>query len=328
MPALLQTLRLAIATTKQSALQTPSTNVVSLRQTSKDIPQAEPINESDKDDIGKGVYATQLFPSHMQTRFRIDGHLSSEWAAILSAFGTGKNLPATTPDVGGADGLEMPATTIVAAIGQGTNNVITDKALIGMCCEKFGFTFKSGPGRQNAMFTSEWIGCGKIANPSLITIPPLTDEHLLNSGGMTVCSINGIDYLTTHRFVQYDFEWANNIRTNSMFFPGSGNFNNFQIGGRMRRGSPVVSNKIIVEAETGSSEEANLLNQVAGTSHIAIQGATGNSIGILLNKVVPKTTPLGENDGIVTYIVDLEPLQDATLGVLTIDVQSSIAVAV
>lgn len=341
MPALTQELRLAIGKHKQTALQTAlvAADCVSLRQTNRDIPQPQLISESDKDDVGKDVYASELFKSHSDATFPVNGYLSSEWAAILVAFGLGNTdeeaaddgfkYTSITPDLI-TDGLDMPATTIVAAIRQGTDTFVTDKALIGMCLEEFGFQFAGGPGRQNSQFTSQWVGSGKWASPSTITIPTLTTEHLLNSGGMSACLINGVDYFATHRFVSANVSWKNNIRTESAYYPGSGSESGFQIKGRMRRGSPQPSLSMVVECEHGSSEEDNLLNQTIGTASIIIGGAvigggpSINKLTITAHKIVPKVTQIGDSDGIASYSVDFELLKHDSNGVITFEVITSI----
>lgn len=334
MPALLQELRTAIGFHKQAALQTPlvAADTWSLRTTSRDIPQVQFINEDDADDLGKGVHPTQLFKSHADASFPMNGRLTSEWGAMLACFGIGttvksgagtaKTYTCALPVDFATAGLEMPSTTIVAAIRQGGSS-ITDKALIGMCCEEFGFQFNRGPGRDNALFTSSWLGSGAWASPSTITIPALATEHRLNAGGITVLTINGIDYMAADRFVSAQFSLKNNIRADSRYFPGSGTQSGFQIGGRMRRGSPAITCNVVVECEAGSDEEDNLLSQTEGTATItcvgdAISGGGNHSLSIVGHRIVQTATQIGEDDGIATYNVDLRFLLHNSNGVLTI----------
>lgn len=337
MPALLQELRTAIGFHKQSAVGTAlvAADCWSLRTTSRDMPQPVPVNESDREDLGKGVYATQLFKSHWNTAFPMNGRLTSEWASMLACFGLGKTTEGTgtpstaitysctAPDLA-ADGLDMPLTTIVAAIRQG-GSAISDKALLDMACEEFGFQFNSGPGRDNAQFTSTWVGSGKHANPSTITLPALATEHSLNSGGISTLTILTINYLTSKRFVSANFSWKNNIRLDSGFYPGSGTQSGFQIRGRMRRGTPEVNFSCVVEAETGTAEESNLLSQTEGTVVLDCDGAqigvgpATHQLKITLHRVVPRATQIAENDGIATYAIEFEVLQHSSNGVLTIE---------
>jgi hypothetical protein len=332
--ALFQDIRMAIGFKKQAALHTPlvAADMWSLRFTSQDVPQATPINEDDADDLGKGVYATEVFPSHLEAAYPVNGRLTSQWAAMLACFGSGKTVKTAAgsgfkytcvaPDLS-ADGLELPSTTVAVKIPEGGGNV-TDKALIGIICNEFGFQLNSGPGRDNAQFTSSWVGSGKYAQPSAITIPTFYAEKSLNSGGISALTILGQNYLTNNRFISYTFGWQNQVRPG--FYPGSGSQGGYQLQGRMRRGKPVISTGIVVEAAVGSAEEAALL---AGTEGTAVMTLDGPVIGagpevhqlkITHHRIKVKGAPLGNQDGIVTYGVDLSVLQHATNGVVTIEV--------
>lgn len=332
---LFQGIRMAIGFKQQTDLVTPHTagDMWSLRHTSRDAPQPTFENESDKEDLGKGIYATQLFKKSVDANFSISGRLTSEWGAQLSAFGLAKTVKAAAgagfkytstafdPDT---DGLAMPSTTILAKIGSG-GTAILDKALIGMCCEEFGIQAKSGAGRDNSTFSSTWVGTGNYVKPSGIVMPTFASEHVLNAGGMTSITVNGVEYLTSKRFASIDLTWKNNLRLDSGYHPGSGVKDGFQIRGRMRRGVPDVTLKFVVEAETGSAEEQNLIDQVEGTSVITFAGAViggGPETHLLKfthHRVVPKMNKVGEADGIASYEGEMEVLQHSVNGVLTIE---------
>lgn len=332
--ALYQDIRMAIGYKKQAALQTAlvAADMWSLRFTSTEVPQVTPVNETDAEDLGKGVYPTQVYPSHWETRYTANGRLTSEWAAMLACFGSGKRVKAAAgagfkytcvaPDLS-ADGLEMPSTTVAVKIPEGGGNV-TDKALIGVVCNEFGFQLNSGPGRDNAQFTSSWIGSGKFASPSTITIPAFATEHSLNSGGIATLTILGVNYLSNARFISFNFGWNNNMRQG--FFPGSGNQNGYQLQGRMRRGVPQITASCVVEAAAGAAEEASLLAQTEGAMVMTLNGAVIGSgpethqLKITLHRVTFQATPLGNADGIVTYEIQMAVLQHASNGVVTIEV--------
>lgn len=332
---LLQTLRMAIGYKQQSALATAlvAADMISLRHTSAEAPQVQFLTESDAADFGKGIYPTQNFKKNRDVNFPLAGRLTSEWGAILSTFGLGK----TTKTAAGTgwkytstqynpntDGLAMPVTTILAQIGSGVGAIL-DKAIIGCACEEFAISAKSGAGRDNSTFTSTWVGTGRSASPSSIVMPAFATEHALNAGGISALTINGINYLTANRFVTLDFGWKNNLRLDSGFHPGSGEQDGFQVRGRMRRGVPAITLKATVEAETGSAEEANLINQVEGTAVITFDGAQigagpeKHQFKITCHRVVPITNPIGENEGIATYGVEVQILEHASNGVITIE---------
>ena len=334
--ALFQGIQIGMGFKKQSALQTAlvAADIWTLRSTNQDVPQPVLNNESDKDDLGKGVYATQVYKSHQDSSYPRNGLLTSEWGVMLTAFGLGATVKtaagtggfkytSVAPNLSLTD-LEMPSTTMVVKIPDGSGSgYLTDSALVGMCCEEFGFQLTSGVGRQNAQFTSQWVGSGKYVKPSTITIPAAYGEHSLNSGGITTLTMIGINYLTSNRFISFSFTWKNNIRLDSGYFPGSGSQSGYQLRGRMRRGVPTITCSAVAEAVSGSAEEDALLNQTEGTLVMLLSGAAvsgggaNHSLKITGHRVVAKAAPIGQNDNIVTYNMELEFLEHATNGVLT-----------
>lgn len=336
--ALTQEVRFAIAYKQQLDLKTPLpvADMWSLRQTNTDFIQAQPVNEDDANDLGKGVYITQTFPSHIMAGGNWNGRLTSESAAMISAFGVGAvtKSPGTgtgfkytmiAPDLA-MTGLQLPSTSMVIQIRTGAN-AITDKLLTGMCCEEFGIEFRLGPGRDNAQFTSNWIGTGGFVKPSAIVIPTIYQEHSINAGGITALKWDGtggggplFDYIANLRFIGATFRWKNNLRDNSSYFPGSGSQNGYQLRGRMRRAAPTITLSTQVECDSGSSEEDALLNQTPGAFTInAPSAAVDNSWELQLFKVVPRATPIQDSDGIASYNVDWTVMQDPVKGVLQID---------
>jgi hypothetical protein len=332
--ALIQEVRFAVGFKQQTDLKTPVSvaSMFSLRQTNTDFIQAQPINEDDTTDLGKGVYATQTFPSHINSQGNWNGRLTSEAAAMISCFGIGlaTSAPAgtgfkytMTEPIFASTGLDLPVTTMLLQIRSGAA-AITDKLLVGMACEEFGFEFRVGPGRDNALFTSAWIGTGSYTKPSAYVMPTVCQEHSINAGGITALTFDGFDYLANLRFVNARFNWKNNLRDNSSYFPGSGNQNGYQLRGRMRRAAPTITLTCQVECDSGSSEEDLLLNQTAGSGILTAQSGTpDNEISLQFHKIVPRATAIADADGIASYNVDFLVMQDPTLGVMQIDATCS-----
>jgi hypothetical protein len=330
--ALSQSQRFALGIHKQNDLATALSvsELVSLQLTSEEMWYARPVNESNKDDKGKGVYATQLFKSHYEAGGPFNGLLTSEAAAIIAAFGLGNVVKVATTATGGfkytseapdftVDGLDMPSTTGLAQMGD-----VKDLKLVGVGCEEFGFQFQRDVGRQNAQFTSQWIGTGKHVSPSGLTMPAAYAEHGLNAGGISSLTLIGFNYLTLGNFVSANFGWKNNMRNG--YKAGSGNQAGFQLQGRMRRGVPTPTLVGVVECDSGSSEEDALLAQTTGTGEIIVQGdqiAAGpekHQLKLTFHKLAVKAAPIGDTDGIASYNLEYEILEHPTNGLLTIEV--------
>lgn len=331
--ALLQEVRFAISFKQQPDLTTAlgATDMWSLRQTNTDLIQATPINEDDANDLGKGVYVTETFPSHIESGGPWNGRLTSEAFAQIANFGIGKSTKATAGSgfsytmnepVFATDGINLPLATVVEQIRTSTD-AITDKLQIGMACEEFGIELKLGPGRDNALFTSQWLGTGGFTKPSGVTIPDLTTEHGLNAGTTTVLTLIGFDYLANKRFANCTFKWKNNIRDNSSYFPGSGSQSGYQLRGRIRRGVPAITLTAQVECDSGSNEEDLLLAQTSGTGQIQMHGASlgggvFHGLDITFHKMTVKTSKIADLDGIASYNLEYFIEQHPTDGVLTI----------
>ena len=171
--ALTQDKYLAIGKKKQADLVTAlvAADMLTLAGTQIDL-QARPINEDNAADLGKGVYATNVYPSHIEASGSWNGRVTAEALAFLSGYaigavsksssGDGFKYTMTAPDLE-TDGLDLPVTTIATKTG-----AVNNKALIGMACEEFGIQLQSGPGRDNAQFTSSWVGTGQYDNPCIV----------------------------------------------------------------------------------------------------------------------------------------------------------------
>lgn len=329
-------IKMAIGFHKQTALQTAlvAADTWSLRQTNRAVGQPEFVTENDKDDLGKGTpFATQVFKTSQGAVFPWEGRLTSEAAAMLGVFGIGLNAK-TTADIGFKYSCkpsvlltaspDMPATTIVQAIRQGGSDVF-DFGLIGMCCEEFTLSLTSSPGRDNATFRSQWIGCGKYASPSTITIPAVTTEHSLSSGAATVITLNGVNYISNARFLSFEMTYKNNIRLDSGYYPGSGSQSGFQLRGRMWRGDPQVTGRYTALFENGSTELDDFLAQTEGTGQITIQGAAMGTayhkLDINLHRIVTQNVQIGDQNGLVSITADIAFLEHSSNGVLTWDAQ-------
>lgn len=329
-------LKTAISFHKQTSLQTAlvAADCWSLRQTNRTPAQPQFSTENDKDDIGKGTpFATQVFKNTASSTFPWEARLTSENAAMLGVFGIGLNAKTAAdtgfkysckPSVLLTASPDMPAATVVSAIRQGGSDVF-DYGLAGVCCEEFGITLRSGPGRDNATMRSQWVGCGKYANPSTVTIPAVTTEHSLGAGSATAITLNGTNYLSNARFFEVEFTYKNNIRLDAGYYPGSGSQNGFQLRGRMWRGDPQATLRFSALFENGSTELDDFLAQTEGTARLTLQGAAMGSayhlLDIQFHRIVYENWEVNDQDGLVAVSVDVACLEHSSNGVLTYDAQ-------
>src|SRR5581483_3016061 len=271
--------------------------------------------EDDSDFFGKGdEWVRQVFPTSLGVPWEWPYFLTSQNFAQVIAFALGKTTktPAgsgfqyvATPMDPVTDGVNLPATTVVAGIRQATAGEMLDMAIIGMVCTGFTFRLTKGSGLQNSSLVSRWSGCGKFSNNSGVTIPARSNEARLGAGSATAININGVDYITNARFVDLEFTYDNGYNPEAGKFPGSGSQSGYDIGGRARFGKRTASLVWTVELEQDSQELSDLTSQVVGSSHIqlvgaAIGGGSFHTADILLPQTIHKEFSMQDSgDGFV-----------------------------
>lgn len=334
----------SIGKKKQASLTAPllAADMLTLGQINQDVWIVNPGQESNVDDMGKGTpFATQQFKTGLDGGGPWNAYLTSQNAAMLGAFGVGlvskvqgANLALDSwiytcePAALFVDG-DMPVTTVAQVMRQGATDIY-DHAFHGVACNEFEIQLNSGIGRQNSQMTSNWLGTGKFAKPSTITVPTPLLEALLNAGGATSVTINGVDYKTTARFVTMRFRYSNNIRADYGYFPGSGLQTGYQLRGRLRRGNPVAEFEIVGEYVDGSPELDNVINQTEGTATITIAGATigagpdTHKISLVLHRIVPLPIVSEPQDGIVAIRAPFTVMEHPTNGVFTMEVTTNV----
>jgi hypothetical protein len=303
------------------------------------VPQPTLTMESDKDDIGKGIWATQIYPTSWDVAFPWEAYLTSQNAAEICSFALGKVVE-TAVGVGGAKYVitpldnnidclhDMPSATYMTQIASCSQTVV-DTALIGVCCEDFTVRLASGVGRANATIASNWVGTGDFQSPSAITMPVFATENTLNSGGAVTITISGTDYIVNHMFVSCDIGYKNNIKLDQGFFPGSGSVNGAAIRGRMRRGVPNVTLNFVSEFEHDSTELDKFLALTEGAATITLEGQVlgagpdKHALTFKFARVIFRAAVIGENDNTLTINVECEVLQHTNGQILEIDVTTS-----
>jgi len=286
--------------------------------------------ENDAEELGKGhEFATEVIKTSWDVNGTIEKYLSSDIAAWAMAFGLGKvvksgtspNFTYTcTPLNPTSDGIELPYFSFIEQIRPGGAPVL-DRMAVGCAVESWMISVGSGPGRANSKINIEFVGSGKLTEPSGITLPAATVEKLLLSASLSL-TINGVDYVTSKNIVSLEFGWKNNLRLDAGFFPGSGfqsagDATSGAIRGRLECGNRQASLKFTARFSSGSTELASLKNQTTGTAVITLQYDTNNKLTVTFQKVSFSAAEVGETDGLVTVAVECQPQYDNTNGVIS-----------
>ena len=286
--------------------------------------------ENDAEELGKGhEFATEVIKTSWDVNGTIEKYLSSDIAAWAMAFGLGKvvksgtspNFTYTcTPLNPTSDGIELPYFSFIEQIRPGGSSVL-DRMAVGCAVESWMISVGSGPGRANSKINIEFVGSGKLTEPSGITLPAATVEKLLLSASLSL-TINGVDYVTSKNIVSLEFGWKNNLRLDAGFFPGSGfqsagDATSGAIRGRLECGNRQASLKFTARFSSGSTELASLKNQTTGTAVITLQYDTNNKLTVTFQKVSFSAAEVGETDGLVTVAVECQPQYDNTNGVIS-----------
>jgi len=281
--------------------------------------------ENDAEEFGKGhEYTTQVFNTSWDVAGTIEKYLSAEIAAWAVAFGLGKVVKSgvnpnftytcTPPNPSNGDPVELPFFSFIEQIRPGAG-VVLDRMAVGCAVESWQITVGSGPGRANSKINIEFVGSGKLTEPSGITLPAATVEKLLASASLAV-TINGTDYVTNKNIISLEFGGKNNIRMDDGFYPGSG----FQtpgdsttgaIRGRMEYGNRQFNLKFVARFQNGSDELTKLKNQTSGTAVITLTYDANNSLEVTFAKVQFATAEVVDTDGRVTVSVECLPMYNA-----------------
>jgi hypothetical protein len=287
--------------------------------------------ETDAEEFGKGhEYPTQVFKTSWDVGGSIEKYLSAEIAAWVMAFGLGKvvksgSTPNFTytctplnPSVG--DAVELPYFSFIEQIRPGAG-VVLDRMAVGNVIESWTISLGSGPGRANSKITAEFVGSGKLTEPSGITLPAATLEKLLPSASMAL-TINGTDYVTNKNIVSVEVTGKNNIRLDDGFYPGSGfqtpaDSTSGAIRGRLEFGNREFGLKFVARFKNGSDELTKLKAQNTGTAVLTLTYDTNNSLTLTFHQVSFSVADVVDTEGRVTVSVECAPQYHSTNGVLT-----------
>src|SRR3954464_765127 len=178
MPANIQELQVAISKTAQTAIDTPSGDLIRINTTNDDIADWMPVVEDDADDFGKGhEFAEQSFLTSYKVTKKLQYYLSAESLAVIAAFGLGNSAGGTnTPidPITNTHEIELPWMTVLEGIRKGGAQQVLDRAFTGMVVDKWNFTLGKGPGRANSKIEIDLVGTGRVDEASGLAMPAKT----------------------------------------------------------------------------------------------------------------------------------------------------------
>jgi len=281
--------------------------------------------ENDAEEFGKGhEYITEVFKTSWDVAGTIEKYLSAEVAAWAMAFGLGKVVKTgtnpnwvytcTPPNPSNGDAVELPFFSFIEQIRPGAG-VVLDRTAVGCAVESWQIAVASGPGRANSKITIEFVGSGKLTEPSGITLPAAIVEKLLPSASLAL-TINGTNYVTNKNIISLEFGGKNNIRLDDGFYPGSGfqtpaDSTSGAIRGRMEYGNRQFNLKFVARFVNGSDELTKLKNQTSGTAVITLTYDANNSLEVTFAKVSFSMAEVVDTDGRVTVSVECAPMYQA-----------------
>lgn len=290
----------------------------------------DPQTEDDALEIGKGSeFAQNHFLTSWNVRGTLEKYLSSEMAGWLFAFGLGKSVAtlhasgtlshdhtATPLDATAAAGIDIVPFSVTEQIRPGSG-VVVDKTYVGCGIEDFTINLASGPGRNSSRFTCNYVGTGKVVEPSTITLPTSLVEHLLPASSMAL-SINGVDYVAGGKIMECELSFKNNIRLDTGYYPGSGfrtasTPESGQIRGRMEFGDRVIGFRYVARFLNASSEFTKLKAGTEGTLALTltgaiIEGAIRHKASIAMGRMYFSRARVNNQNGIVSVEVEGQAL--------------------
>ena len=329
----LQEVLICFGKQKQTDIATANTagQMWQLRKLNAALANPKLNTENDADEFGKGhEFPTQSFQTSWDAGSPLEKYLSAEIAAWAMAFSLGKvvksgSAPTFTytctplfPAAG--DAAELPYFSFVEQIRPGAG-IVLDRMAVGCAVEGWTISVGSGPGRANSKINIEFVGSGKLTEPSGIVVPAATLEKLLPSASLAL-SINGVNYVSNKNIVSLETSWKNNILMDAGFFPGSGfqspgDATSGAIRGRLEFGKRQGTLRFTARFENGSTELTKLKSQTTGTAVITLTYDANNSLQITWEKVSFATAEVGETDGIVTVAVECLPMYEAANGIVS-----------
>jgi hypothetical protein len=326
-PANIRETLLGISKNRQTNAATASiaAEMVSVRKINTDIGVPVLNTENDANEIGGGnEFAQNVFKTNWEMAGKLEKFLTSEWAAIVMGFslnggvktGTPPNYIYTSvPQVPVSAGIELPYFTIAHQIRPGGSDIL-DIAAIGCMMSGWQLSILSGPGRASAKLIADFVGTGKFANPSTITLPTQLAETQLSSASLAL-TLNGVDYVTSKKIQSLEATWNNNPLLARRFHPGSGTQSGAAIGSRVEFGDRAATLKFVADFESDSTELTAMLAGTEFTGVFSLTADAYNSLTLTYQRLrFAKVTPTDTN-GIVSVTAECDVLWHPSNGLFT-----------
>lgn len=333
MPGNVRETLIAFSKASQVDIATANSTLLRLSKTNAQFSQFRLNAENDAADIGKGhEFATQVFNTSWDVQGRIEKYLTSQWAAWAFGFALGKVSEAApsytiTPSDPVTDDIEQLYFTFCEQMRPGGSAII-DRAAVGCAVSRLELNVSSGPGRASSTLAVDFVGSGKVTQPSALSIPASTTEVRLPSASLEFTALS-VDYVTIKRILDLQLAWENNPRMDMGFFPGSG----FQTGGdgdsgairgRIWHGDRRCTFQFNALIESDSTEETKQLDGTTGPATIHLSNGNDHDLLITLEDVRYSVVEIGDVDGLTKVQVTCEPLYDSSNGVITVVVKTDV----
>lgn len=296
-----------------------------LHKVNTDILVPSFVKENDAAWLGKGdEFPTTEYKSYIQIAHSLTKFSSSEFMAWAVCFGLGKVVktgagPYTytcTPLDPVTDGIEVPYFSYLEAVRQGGTDIF-DRMYVGCAVEGLLVSVKSGPGLVNSQITVDFVGSGKLTDPSGITHPGATTEHIMPGASVAKTTLT-VDYVTLKRLLSVDWGWRNNLRNDEGFYPGSGTQDGYAVKGRFWHGDRAGVLRFQAIVEDGSTEYTALRDLTTGTAVITQTYDADNACTATFQKVAFNTAVIADYNGLLTVNVEATVMKHASNGVLQV----------
>lgn len=309
---------------KQTDVSTANSigNIWRLNKLDNPVVNVQLATEDDAAEYGKSdEFASAVYKTNWNVEGSINKYMSSQFAAWAAVFGLSKTVksgagPYTytctplNPQTDGCEPLYFSYLQQIRPAGP-----VLDQILIGNGVSGVTFQFNSGVGRQSSRINVNFVGTGKITDPSTLTMPAATAETLIPASSLAF-TMNGTNYVSTARIENVEFGFNQNLRPR--YYPGSGTQSGGALAGALEMSGRSAYLRVLARFEQGSDELTKLRAQTTGTAVISAQADANNSITATFHQISYAVADLGETDGWLTVSITASVQKHTSNGLMTL----------